>query len=89
MTIQRVEKLIYGVEDMEAGTRYYRDWGLEELESSSDHALFRTRANQTIALRPAGDPSLPPTPDPAKSTLRAAVWGVKDAAGLKALGDAV
>lgn len=89
MTIQRVEKLIYGVEDIEAGTRYYRDWGLEELESGSDHALFRTRVNQTIALRPAGDPSLPPTPDPAKSTLRAAVWGVQDAAELQALGEAV
>ena len=57
MTIKRVEKLIYGIEDMDAGTRYYRDWGVEELESSSDHAVFRTRVNQTIELRPSDDPS--------------------------------
>ena len=89
MTIKRVEKLIYGIEDMDAGTRYYRDWGVEELESSSDHAVFRTRVNQTIELRPSDDPSLPPTPDPAKSTLRAAVWGVETAAGLQDLGESV
>ena len=89
MTIQRVEKLIYGIEDMDAGTRYYRDWGVEELESGADGARFRTRVNQTIELRPAGDPSLPPTPDPAKSTLRAAVWGVENEAGLRALGEAI
>jgi catechol 2,3-dioxygenase-like lactoylglutathione lyase family enzyme len=89
MTITRVEKLIYGVEDMAAGTRYYRDWGLEPLESGEDHAVFRTRVDQTIELRPAGDPSLPPTPDPAPSTLRAAVWGVESEAGLRELGNAV
>lgn len=89
MTIQRVEKLIYGIEDMDVGTRYYRDWGVEELESSSDHAVFRTRVNQTIELRPSNDPSLPPTPDPAKSTLRAAVWGVENEAGLKELAESI
>lgn len=85
MTITRVEKLIYGVEDMEAGTRYYRDWGLEPLEGSSQRAVFRTRVHQTIELRPADDPLLPPTPDPAKSTLRAAIWGVDYADNLTAM----
>jgi hypothetical protein len=89
MTIKRVEKLIYGIEDMDVGTRYYRDWGVEELDSSAEHAVFRTRVNQTIELLPAGDTSLPATPDPAKSTLRAAVWGVENEAGLRELGDAV
>lgn len=85
MPITRVEKLIYGVEDMEAGTRYYRDWGLEPLEGSSQRAVFRTRVHQTIELRPADDPLLPPTPDPAKSTLRAAIWGVDSADNLTAM----
>ena len=87
MTITRVEKLVYGVEDMETGANYYRDWGVEEVESGLDCTIFRTRTNQTIELRPADDPSLPPSPDPAKSTLRRAVWGVRDVAGLKELGD--
>jgi len=89
MTIQRVERIVYGVEDMDAGARYYRDWGLKEVESGSQRALFRTRSNQTIELRPADDPSLPPSPDPAGSTVRAVVWGVADEAGLKQLGEAV
>ncbi|MDE0779710.1 MAG: VOC family protein [Alphaproteobacteria bacterium] len=85
MTIQRVEKLIYGVEDMEVGTQYYRDWGLEEVKSGPERAVFRTRVGQVIELHPAGHPSLPPTPDPAGSTLRTAIWGVGNEAGLKAL----
>ncbi len=89
MAITRVEKLIYGVEDVGAGARYYRDWGLEELDNSADRALFRTRANQAIEIRAADDPSLPPSPDEAKSTLRAAIWGVADADRLKELGDDV
>ena len=62
MTITRVEKLVYGVEDMETGANYYRDWGVEEVESGPECTIFRTRTNQTIELRPADDPSLPPSP---------------------------
>mgnify|MGYP003671013613 CR=1 FL=1 len=87
MTITRVEKLIYGVEDMDTGATYYRDWGVDEVESGPERTVFRTRTGQTIELRPAGDPSLPGSPDPAKSTLRRAVWGVRDADGLKEMGE--
>lgn len=87
MTITRVEKLIYGVEDMDTGANYYRDWGVDEVESGPECTIFKTRTGQTIELRPAGDPSLPGSPDPAKSTLRRAVWGVRDADGLKEMGE--
>ena len=59
MTITRVEKLLYGVENMESGANYYRDWGVEEVESGPERTIFRTRTNQTIELRLADDPSLP------------------------------
>ncbi|MBN42490.1 MAG: glyoxalase [Alphaproteobacteria bacterium] len=87
MTITRVEKLIYGVENMKAGGNYFRDWGVTEVESGPEQTVFRTRTNQTIELRLADDPSLPPSPDPAKSTLRRAVWGVRDADGLKEMSE--
>ena len=86
MTITRVEKLIYGVEDMETGANYYRDWGVAEVESGPERTVFKTRTNQLIELRRADDPSLPGTPDPAKSTLRRAIWGVADPSGLKEMG---
>ncbi len=87
MTITRVEKLIYGVEDMDTGANYYRDWGVDEVESGPECRVFKTRTNQFIELRRADDPSLPGSPDPAKSTLRRAIWGVRDADGLKELGE--
>ena len=86
MTITRVEKLIYGVEDMDTGANYYRDWGVDEVETGPERTVFKTRTNQFIELRPADDPSLPGSPDPAKSTLRRAIWGVADPSGLKEMG---
>ena len=51
MTITRVEKLIYGVEDMETGANYYRDWGVDEVEAGPERTVFKTRTNQLIELR--------------------------------------
>ncbi|MBT6292873.1 MAG: glyoxalase, partial [Rhodospirillaceae bacterium] len=42
MAILRPEKIIYGVEDMEAGVRYFEDWGLELVESGETGADFKT-----------------------------------------------
>ena len=33
MSIDRVESLVYGVEDMEACVRFLEDWGLEQVEA--------------------------------------------------------
>ena len=89
MTITRVEKLIYGVENMDLGTRYYRDWGLEEVESGRIMPCSaRGSARPSNCVRPV-IPRCPATPDPAGSTLRTAVWGVQDADGLKTMVDAV
>jgi hypothetical protein len=89
MPIQRVEKLIYGVEDIAAGAKYYRDWGVEQVGDDPDLAVFCTRVGQTIELRPLADPVLRPTPDETPSTLRGAVWGVDTAADVKAIADDV
>lgn len=85
MTIERIESLIFGAEDVAAGTRFFEDWGLEKVESAASGAVFRTPTNQTVHIRPADDPSLPASPE-AGSTLRETVWGVGDAAGLEAVG---
>lgn len=85
MAIQRIESLVFGVDDVDAGTRYFDDWGLEPLERGASGAVFRTLENQTIHVRPADDPDLPAAPD-SGATLREAVWGIDSAAGLEALG---
>ena len=85
MTIQRIESLLFGAEDVAAGTRFFTDWGLEKIEAGAAGATFRTPENQFVHIRAADDPALPASPE-AGSTLREAVWGVDDAAGLEEVG---
>jgi hypothetical protein len=71
----RVESLIFGVEDLEAGTRYFEDWGLARASTSAHGADFSLPSGQTILLRSAKDGTLPAAPD-RSPTLREAIWGV-------------
>ena len=59
MTILRVESLIVGVEDLEAGMRYFEDWGLTRTASGAHGADFTLPSGQTILLRSAMDTVLP------------------------------
>lgn len=85
MAIQRIESLVFGVDDVAGGAQYFEDWGLEAVERGTTGAVFRTEENQTVHVRGADDSALPASPD-AGPTLREAVWGVNSAAGLDALG---
>jgi catechol 2,3-dioxygenase-like lactoylglutathione lyase family enzyme len=85
MAILRIESVIYGVEDVEACTRFYGDVGLEQLEASPGGALFRTPVHQHVAIRRLDDPALPPPVSPG-SGIREIVWGVDTREGLEAIG---
>ena len=85
MKISRIESLIYGVEDVDAGIRYFDDWGLQCTERGTRGADFRLPSGQSILIRSARDAALPPAPD-GGSTLREAIWGVDDAASLEQIG---
>ena len=85
MTISRIESLVYGIEDMDAGIRYFEDWGLECLERGADGAHFATPAGQSVVLKMATDASLPDAIERG-STLREVIWGVDDAADLRRIG---
>ena len=85
MKISRIESLVYGVEDVDAGTRYFDDWGLQCVERGAKGADFRLPSGQSILVRAATDATLPAAPD-GGSTLRETVWGVDDAASLERIG---
>jgi catechol 2,3-dioxygenase-like lactoylglutathione lyase family enzyme len=85
MAILRIESLVYGVEDMESGIRYFEDWGLPVVERGARGADFRLPSGQSILIRQAADESLPATAE-AGPTLREIVWGVDSARSLKAIG---
>lgn len=75
MAIQRIEKLVYGVEDIDLCSRFFSDVGLQPVEAGASFASFRTPVNQFVELRPIDDPSLP-APVVEGSNLRELVWGV-------------
>lgn len=85
MKIMRVESLTYGVEDLDAGMRYYDDWGVKRADHGRSGADYLLPSGQTIKLRGADDPALPP-PTEKGSTVREMVWGVDNAASLEAIG---
>jgi catechol 2,3-dioxygenase-like lactoylglutathione lyase family enzyme len=85
MTILRVESMVYGAEDLDASIRYFEDWGLPCMERGARGADFALPSGQTILVRSAKDAGLPSAPE-GGPTLREAVWGVSDAAGLKRIG---
>lgn len=88
MGIERIEELIYGVDDLESSARFYEDYGLEPIDSGPDHAILRTLVNQRIKLYRADDPTLPVAPQPAAdngSMFREVVWGVDTQEALDAI----
>jgi catechol 2,3-dioxygenase-like lactoylglutathione lyase family enzyme len=85
MTIQRIEALLYGADDVAASARFFADWGLEKVESGAAGAILRTPENQFVHIRAMDDPALPASPE-GGATLYETVWGVDGKAGLEAVG---
>lgn len=75
--ITGIDKAVFGVEDMAICQRFFRDWGLREVVSGDDRALFETLDGCEVELRPADDGALPAPFEPG-STLRRVIWGVDD-----------
>lgn len=88
MEFTGIDKLIFGVEDMETSRRFCEDWGLRALESDPAGPRFETLDGGEVELRPADDPDLPPAFEPG-STLRQVVWGVADENALRAVESAL
>jgi catechol 2,3-dioxygenase-like lactoylglutathione lyase family enzyme len=80
MKILRVESVVYGVEDMEQGVRFFQDWGLIKSAGTS----FSLPSGQTVELKPAADTSIPAAPEKG-STVREVVWGVDGDGSLEEL----
>jgi catechol 2,3-dioxygenase-like lactoylglutathione lyase family enzyme len=82
MTITRVERVIYGVADLDGCTRFFVDFGLERVQGDGQPgARFTTQTGQVVELRAADDPSLPPAVEDGPS-IRKIVWGVDSSAAL-------
>src|SRR5580692_8239632 len=59
MTVMRVERVVYGVPNLDECVRFFTDFGLDPLDGGIA-ARFATQTGQVVELRDADDPSLPP-----------------------------
>jgi catechol 2,3-dioxygenase-like lactoylglutathione lyase family enzyme len=84
--IKGIDRITFGVEDMETCRRFLTDWGLQPTAQSDAGAIFETLDGCEVELRAKDDPSLPPAIEPGP-TLREVVWGVADEASLARLAD--
>ena len=84
MTVMRVERVVYGVPNLEECARFFEDFGLAPLGGEGPGARFATQTGQIVELRRADDPSMPPPVQDGPS-LREIVWGVDTAEALDKL----
>src|SRR5690348_5491127 len=82
MKISRIESILYGVEDVDAGIRFYTDWGLDCLERGAHGANLTMPSGQMVFIRHVNDPALPPAIE-SGSSAREITWGVEDESSLR------
>ncbi len=84
MGVQRIESVIYTVDDLATNIRFFDDFGLS-LEWADDMtAVFRTRIGQSLRLETHDRPDLPPALEQGP-TVREIIWGVDTPAELARL----
>ena len=81
-----IDKVTYGVTDLEAARKFWTDFGLTPVETGSGHDAFAAQNGATVEIRAADDPSLPPPVGAdVDATVREAMFGVKSKDDLQAL----
>ena len=87
MNILGLESIVFGVEDMESGCRFWEDFGLtraSEGPDRPDYKVFETQDKGTIIVRPKGADGLPAAPID-DSTAHEFIWGLKTQAEVDAI----
>lgn len=87
MAIVGIERLIYGVNDLEASTRFFEDFGLEQEKGAGEAVTFILPEGSRVVLLPIGHPSLPKDSEVSGQGVQEIVWGVDCAEALDALVD--
>ncbi|MFB9317770.1 VOC family protein [Cryptosporangium minutisporangium] len=84
MTILRIERAVYAVDDIATCARFFEDFGLLPSTASDRVVELTTLTGQVVELRPIDDPDLPAPVEPG-NTIREVVWGVDRQESLDAL----
>jgi len=89
MAIVGIERLIYGVEDIEKATRFFEDFGLEREKDVDGIVTFVLPEGSRVVLLPMGHPALPKNSQVCGPGVHEVVWGIDRAEALDALVDAL
>jgi catechol 2,3-dioxygenase-like lactoylglutathione lyase family enzyme len=87
MAIIGIERLVYGVEDVEESARFFRDFGLLEVSDAAqaDRVELSLANGARVVVLPIGHPSLPRESRIVGQGVQQVVWGVDSAASLDEL----
>ncbi|MBL8385965.1 MAG: VOC family protein [Burkholderiales bacterium] len=85
MALLGVQSLIYGVDDLEAASRFYDDFGLAATRRDAAVVEYTLEDGASVVLRRNDDPALPARFTSAPG-VREVIWGVDTSAALEALG---
>jgi catechol-2,3-dioxygenase len=76
MGVLGIDRVIYGVEDVDKCRKFFLDWGLRLVAETGGALDFETLNGCEVLVRPADDPKLPPAIETGP-TLRHLIWGVE------------
>lgn len=85
MPIGGIERVVYGVDDIDASSAFYDAFGLVRVATSPEAITYRLEEGSSVVLRHIDDPALPP-PHEEGSSVRETVFGIDDADELAAVG---
>jgi catechol 2,3-dioxygenase-like lactoylglutathione lyase family enzyme len=85
MSIRGVDRVILGVEEIDAAHQFLRDFGLTEREKGRHGAVFEALDGTNLLLRGANDHSLP-MPVGASTNAREIIWGIDSQETLQTIG---
>ena len=78
MAILGIDTLVYGVHDIKTSTRFFEDFGLRLIESTSEESRFELPEGSRVVLRPLDHPILPLSTIEGPG-VREVIWGVDSA----------
>jgi len=81
MSIEGIDEITYGADDLPTCKRFFLDWGLSLVQEEEDRLTFETLNGCRVIVADRNHPDLPPAIEE-RPTLREVVWGVKTMADL-------
>ena len=85
MAIIGIERLVYGVDDVAECTRFFRDFGLRELDEEAPGAQFGLVNGARVVLLPLGHAALPQGGKIVGRGVQEVIWAVDSLASLERL----